>query len=785
MKTSTFHISNHQDVDEKSLKQQLKVTPHITEAFVDVDKKTITITYHEGMISEKEIRKIISGSGKELPLLTGSEALEIAKHKMSVSEKDRKKQKDIFTCPMDPDIIRDQPGLCPKCGMKLVSMVSSDHEKHADHTSMEYEFRKRFFITLPFVFLTMLLSPNIQKWLGLSMVFSGRELVLFLIGTFIFFFGGIPFFRSAKGELTNRNPGMMTLVAFAITAGYTFSVAATFLIPGESLYWEISTLISVFLLGHWLEMRAVRGATGALAELAKLIPPNAHLVKEDGSMADVKTSEVSIGDKILVKPGEKIPIDGLIIEGESSVNESMITGESRPMSKKIGDKVIGGTLNQDGSLTVEVAKTGADTAVSQIMKLITQAQASKPNVQHLADRAAGILFYVAVIAGFSSFFFWFFISPQGAVFAATVAVAAIVVACPHALGLAIPTVTTITSTLGAKNGILIKDMKGLEIARKISYVVFDKTGTLTKGEFGVVEIKVSKTQSFKDSKELLKFAAAVELNSQHSIAVGIVNETKKQNIDIPKVVNFKSYPGKGAEGEVDGKNVAVGNLALLKEFGLEKNIAQFDSSLSKGKTPVYVVIDKKLEGMIYLADIVREESKEAIRKLHEMGIKTAMLTGDTKDVAEDIGQTLGVDTVFAEVLPEDKVNKVKELQNSGNIVAMVGDGVNDAPSLTQAHVGIAIGAGTDVAVESADIVLMKNNPLDVVKAISLSRKTNAKMVQNLIWATGYNIFAIPIASGILYPSYGILLKPEWAALLMSASSIIVVFNALLLRRVKL
>lgn len=686
----------------------------------------------------------------------------------------------LYTCPMDPDVIKDAPGTCPKCGMKLVPLHSPDHNKHDNHASMEQEFKKRFFVTLPLVLLTMLLSSNIQKWLGLSIAFSGQELVLFAIGTFIFFFGGIPFFRAAKGEIGSKNPGMMTLVAFAITVGFTFSVAATFLFPGESLYWEIATLISVFLLGHWLEMRAVRGTTGALAELAKLIPPAAHLLK-NGTVIDVKTSEVVKGEKVLVKPGEKIPIDGVVVEGESSVNESMVTGESRPISKTKGDKVIGGTLNQDGSLTIEVTKTGSETAISQIMKLIREAQSSKPNVQHLADRAANVLTFVAIIAGGGAFIYWFFISPQGAVFAATLAVSAVVVACPHALGLAIPTVTTITSTLGAKNGILIKDMKGLEIARKIDYVVFDKTGTLTKGEFGVDNILLNQESGI-TNQELLRLASAVEVKSQHSIAAGIVNEAKKRQIKIPEVSNFKSYPGKGASATVNGKNVIVGNKALLSELNISISDVSKDS---QDKTPVYIAVNNTFAGVMNLSDMVREESKEAIEKLHQMGIKTAMLTGDTQDVADAVGKELNVDTIFAHVLPDDKVNKVKELQKEGHVVAMVGDGVNDAPSLTQSHVGIAIGAGTDVAIESADIVLMKNNPPDVVKAISLSRKTNAKMVQNLIWATGYNVFAIPTAAGVLYPSFGILLRPEWAALLMSASSVIVVFNALLLRRTKL
>lgn len=692
----------------------------------------------------------------------------------------------FYTCPMDPDVISDKPGECPKCGMELVPMDTGEeaygHEAHRGKGA-EQDFKRRFFITLPFVLLVMALSPNIEKWLGLgNIIFSGKELITFLVGTFIFIYGGIPFFKASRGELSHKNPAMMTLVAFAITVGYAFSIAATFLFPGESLYWEIATLISVFLLGHWLEMRAVRGATGALAELAKLIPPSAHLVK-DGNITDIQTSQLVIGDRVLVKPGEKIPVDGKVVDGESSVSEAMLTGESRPIGKKKGDDVVGGALNQDGSLTVEVSKTGTSTAIAQIMKLVREAQGSKPNVQHLADRAAAVLFYVAVIAGVLSFIFWFFISPQGAVFAATVAVAAIVVACPHALGLAIPTVTSITTTLGAKNGILIKDMKGLEIARKLNYVVFDKTGTLTKGEFGVTDVVLSKSPGGNDENELLKLAAAVDVHSQHSVGKGIVDEVNKRQIAIPEAKNFLSHPGRGAVAEVLGRRVVVGNRKFMDEQNIRvTNVQIARSSIA---TPTYVAVNNVFAGTIFLEDIIREESKATIQKLHDMNIKTAMLTGDTQDVASLVGKELGIDTVFAHVLPEDKVNKVKQLQNEGNIVAMVGDGVNDAAALTQSHVGIAIGAGTDVAVASASIVLMKNNPLDVARAISLSRKTNSKMVQNLVWATGYNIFAIPIAAGVLYPSIGILLRPEWAALLMSASSVIVVFNALLLRKVKL
>ena len=690
----------------------------------------------------------------------------------------------LYTCPMDPDVISDKPGECPKCGMELVPMdMGGGSDAHAGHGGAEQDFKRRFWITLPFVLLSMALSPNIQLWFHFEWTVPGGSLWLFLIGAFVFFYGGLPFFKASKGELTHKNPAMMTLVAFAITAAFAFSIAATFFFPGNSLYWEMATLISVFLLGHWLEMRAVRGATGALSELAKLIPPSAHLMK-DGELSDVQTSELVIGDKVLVKPGEKIPVDGKVVDGESSVSEAMLTGESRPIAKKAGDEVVGGSLNQDGSLTVEVAKTGADTAIAQIMKLVREAQGSKPNVQHLADRAASVLFYVAVGAGVLSFMAWYFIWPQGAIFAATVAVAAIVIACPHALGLAIPTVTSITTTLGAKNGILIKDMKGLEIARKLNYVVFDKTGTLTKGEFGVADIVLSGTSDIRDENELLSLAASVNVSSQHSIAQGIVSAAKEKNLRMEEVKNFKSYPGKGVSGRVGDKEVLIGNKVLMREQNIE-GVTDAVSRSAEVSTPNYVAVNGKFAGTIFLADIVRDESKEAIARLCEMGIKTAMLTGDTQDVADAVGRELGIDTVFAHVLPEDKVNKVKELQHGGNIVAMVGDGVNDAASLTQAHVGIAIGAGTDVAVASADIVLMKSNPLDVVRAISLSRKSNRKMVQNLAWATGYNVFAIPIAAGVLYPSFGILLPPAWAAILMSASSVIVVGNALLLRNEKL
>ena len=685
---------------------------------------------------------------------------------------------------MDPEIVRKEPGTCPKCGMDLVPMQKGDHEDHFGHASMEENFKKRFFISLPLTLIILTLSPKIQDWFHFSVTFPLINLVLFLLASIIVLWAGFPFYQMAKGELSKKNPAMMTLVSLAVLSGYLFSIAATFLFKGESLYWEISTLVLAFLLGHWIEMRAVRGATGALAELAKLIPPTAHLIKGK-EIVEVGTETLKKGDRILVRPGEKIPIDGKVIEGESSINESMVTGESRPVPKKAGESVIGGTINNDGSLTVEVTKTGEETAISQIMELIRQAQESKPPVQKLADRAAGWLTYTALSVGIITFFYWFFLNPQGtfpAIFAGTLAISVIVIACPHALGLAIPTVTTITTTLAAKNGILIRNMKAAEIARKLNYVVFDKTGTLTEGRFGVT--KVVKLNKIAEDA-ILSLASAVETQSQHSIAQGIVQSAKDKKLKIPNVRNFKSFPGKGAKGIVSGNEILVGNEVFLTEQGL--NIKEFEqriNEVSADQTYIWVAQDKKVIGIIILEDVIRIESSKVIKALADMGIKSAMLTGDNEQIAKTVAKKLGVNVYFAQVLPEDKVNKIKELQDKGNIVAMVGDGVNDAASLTQAHVGIAIGAGTDVAVESAEIVLVKNDPLDVVKAIKLSQKTNTKMKQNLAWAAGYNVLAIPIAAGLLYP-YGILLRPEWAALLMAASSVIVVANALLLKKEEL
>jgi Cu2+-exporting ATPase len=705
-----------------------------------------------------------------------------------------------YTCSMHPEVVSDKHGKCPQCGMPLVAKASRgkarvknddaahgnhqmimDHKGHdhlSHHAMMAQDFKKRFWVSLPLTLTVLVLSPKIQGLLGFSLVFPLSTLVLFILATIIYFYGGKPFFSAAKGELASRNYGMMTLVSLAISASYIFSVVSTFTFKGESFYWEMATLVLAFLFGHWMEMRAVVGTGGALQELAKLIPPSAH--KYFGKeIKDVETKELDVGDLVLVKPGEKIPADGMVVEGRSSVNEALITGESRPVSKAIDSEVIGGTINGDGSLTIKVTKTGKDSALSQIITLVSQAQQTKPSVQNLADRAANWLTIIAIVAGTLTFSYWYFATANGIIFAATLAITVIVITCPHALGLAIPTVTTITSSLAAKNGILIRDMKGLEMAKDVDYVVFDKTGTLTQGNFGVSKI-ITSQQSQVTKRKLVSLAAAVEQHSEHSIAKGIVAYAKKKNIKIPKATKFKAIKGKGAWAKVGKSKVVVGNWKMVKEAG--DLMTENDAELTG--TTVYVMKDKKLLGRLVLEDQIREESRKAVKALHKIGIKVAMLTGDKKEVAKEVGKELGIDKVFSEVLPKDKVDKIKQLQDEGYKVAMVGDGVNDAPSLTQAHVGIAIGAGTSVAIESAEIVLVKNNPLDVLKVRNLAMATERKMKQNLAWATGYNSLAIPAAAGLFYP-WGITLRPEWGALLMSASSVIVVANALMLRKVKL
>jgi len=654
-------------------------------------------------------------------------------------------------------------------------------EDHDHHAMMEQDFRRRFWAVLALTLPVLILSPTIQRWFGFALTFPGARYVLFVLATVITFYGTWPFYKNARKALRGGILDMSVLVSTAVSAGYLFSVGATFFFTAVDFYWEVSTLVAVLLLGHWMEMRAVRGTAGALRELVKLIPPTSNRIVGE-RVEEVPTAEVQVGDMLLVRPGEKVPIDGQVIEGQSSVNEAMITGESKPISKEAGATVIGGTINGEGALRIRVTRTGEETALAQIINLVKEAQASKPPIQRLADRAAHWLTIIAITVGLATFLFWLFLAGRPLVFALTLAVTVLVIACPHALGLAIPVVTTISTTLGARNGMLIRNTEAVETARRLDVVIFDKTGTLTKGEFGVTDV-VPLAES--DEATLLRRVAAVEVNSEHVIAQSIVRAAQERDLPLPSASDFQALPGKGAKATIEGVQLFVGNRALMEQIGAEvpedPHLAAFGQ---QGKTIVYAATEGRLLGTIALADLIRDESREAVHALKEMGIQVAMLTGDSRPVADWVAGELGLDIAFAEVRPEQKTHKVKELQSRGEVVAMVGDGINDAPALVQADVGIAIGAGTDVAIESADVVLVKNDPRDAVRLIRLSRATMSKMSQNLVWATAYNIIAIPAAAGIFQP-WGITLRPEWGALFMAASTIIVAVNALLLRRVDL
>ena len=653
----------------------------------------------------------------------------------------------------------------------------SGHNRSAHHGHMIEDFKKRFWISLGITIPILLLSPLVQQFLGLkeTLRFSGDLYVLFALSTFTFFYGGWPFLKGLVDELKKKQPGMMTLIALAISVAYFYSGAVVFGVKGEVFFWELATLIDIMLLGHWIEMKSVMGASKALEELAKLMPDEAHKIDDDGNVTDVPVSELKHEAKLLIKPGEKIPADGKIFEGKSSINEAMITGESKPVSKSEGDSVIGGSINGEGSIKIEVEKIGDETFLSQVVKMVKEAQESKSKTQNFANKAAFWLTIVAITSGALTMFVWLVFTGQSFNFALSRTVTVMVITCPHALGLAIPLVVAVSTALSAKSGLLIRNRNAFEQARKIQAIIFDKTGTLTKGEFGVTET-ISFDKDY-DEKEILKYAAAIESESEHPIALGIVKSIE----DKYDLKDFNSIPGKGAEGKVEGKDVKVVSPGYLEENKIEiKEKDKIDKLSGQGKTVVFVLIENKLVGAIALGDIIREESKEAIKQLKEMGVKPMMLTGDNKQVAKWVADELGLDDYFAEVLPDKKAEKVKEVQSRGLIVAMTGDGVNDAPALAQADVGIAIGTGTDVAVETADIILVKSNPKDVVTLIKFSKATYSKMVQNLIWATGYNLIAIPLAAGVLF-SDGIVLSPAMGAVLMSLSTIIVAVNAKLLK----
>jgi Cu2+-exporting ATPase len=652
----------------------------------------------------------------------------------------------------------------------------SSYSRHAGHQIAD--FRRRFWVSLIITIPILILSPSIQSLAGFgeALRFPGDQYVLFILASFVYVYGGYPFLKGIVNELRARVPGMMTLIAVAITTAYLYSAAITFGLSGGVLFWELSTLIDIMLLGHWIEMRSILGASQALEELAKLMPSDAHKLLPDRSVREVPLDSLTVGDYVLVKPGEKVPADGEVVDGETSINESMLTGESKPVTKKRGATVIGGAVNGEGAITVQVKKTGKDSFLSQVLDLVKQAQESKSRTQDFADRAALALVIIALASGAITFLVWQLLINASVDFGLERAVTVMVIACPHALGLAIPLVVAISTALGAQNGLLVRNRAAFEQARNIQAIIFDKTGTLTEGRFGVTDVATFTDDI--DEQALLSYASALEGRSEHPIAQGI---SASQAASMPlHVESFRAVPGKGVEGTVNGHVVRVVSPGYLKEQRLTVTDERIERLTAQGKTVVFVVIDEVVAGAVALADIIRPESKQAIAALKEMGISSLMLTGDNRQVAQWVAEEVGLDEYFAEVLPQDKVVKVKEVQSRGLVVAMVGDGINDAPAIAQADVGIAIGAGTDVAVEAGDIILVRSTPLDAVTIVGLARSTYRKMVQNLGWATGYNAVAIPLAAGILYP-FGIILTPAAGAVLMSASTVIVAINSRFLK----
>lgn len=658
--------------------------------------------------------------------------------------------------------------------LSSVGIESKLTPHHDHHSSMVDDFRKRFWISLVLTIPILILSPMIQEFLGLGQGwrFYGDIYFLWGLSSVVFFYGGFPFLKGIFEELKKKKPGMMTLIAIAISTAYFYSTAVVLGLSGMEFFWELATLIDIMLLGHWIEMKSVMGASRALEELARLMPSTAHKILSDGKIQDIAIDQLILGDRILIKPGEKVPADGLVIEGLSAVDESMLTGESKPVSKQRDSKVIGGSVNGEGSLTVEIKKMGKDSYLQQVIELVREAQESKSRTQDLANRAAIILTFVAIVGGALTLGAWLIFSGQSLAFAIERTVTVMVIACPHALGLAVPLVVAVSTAIAATNGLLIRDRASFERSRNIDAIIFDKTGTLTQGKFGVTDVVVLNSQFKKD--DIISYAAAVEAHSEHPIAKGVVSSVKENKA----VTGFRAIPGKGAQGDVEGKSVAVVSPGYLNEnkISIPGQQSEIEKLSAQGKTVVYVIINDQLVGAIALADIIRPESRQAIHRLQAKGIKCMMLTGDNKLVAKWVADEIGLDEYFAEVLPHQKAEKIKEVQARGLIVAMTGDGVNDAPALAQADIGIAVGAGTDVAIETADIILIRSNPLDVTAIIDLAQATYKKMIQNLWWATGYNIVAMPLAAGVLYKK-GILLSPAIGAIFMSVSTVIVAFNA--------
>lgn len=710
---------------------------------------------------------------------------------------------------MHPEVTSDEPGICPKCHMALEKIKSSSknttnhamhhdhhghlmHEHHHNHEAHENPnhghhtghspnmFKQKFWLSLLLTIPTLIFSPTVQQWFNVRLAFPGSEHIPAIFGTIIFFYGGLVFLKSARGELEAKKPGMMTLISMAISVAFAYSLLVTFkIVSGMDFWWELATLVVIMLLGHWLEMASVQNAQGALKELAKLLPDEAELV--DGSETKtVPLDDLKVGDVLLVRPGAKMPVDGVVIKGSSEVNESMLTGESKPVKKTVASKVVGGTINTAGALTIKTVKIGNDTTLAGIMKLVEEAQDSKSKTQILADKAAFLLTIVAIVAALVTWVSWWALG-ESAEFILERVVTVLVVACPHALGLAIPLVTAISTTIAAKNGLLVRQRAALEAARNIDIVLFDKTGTLTTGEQGIVSVISD------NADRTISLAAALEKESEHPIAKAILQYADSQNASEIHATDFLALSGRGVKATIGGQTVYIGGPQLLDQLDitptseLKKSVEEASSA---GQTVIYVIEKDKILGTIMLADVIRKESKEAVSNLQAAGKRVAIITGDNEGVAAWVAKQLDITEYFAQVLPKNKVETVHKLQKDGNRVAMVGDGVNDAPALAQADIGIAIGAGTDVAIESADIVLASNDPRGVAKVVVLSKKTYRKMLQNLTWATAYNGLAIPLAAGVASGS-GFILSPAFGAILMSLSTIVVAVNAQLLRKTNL
>ena len=655
-----------------------------------------------------------------------------------------------------------------------------DNHEHHDHTEhhqmMIKDFRRRFWISLIITLPILLLSPMVQELLGFEFSLSemADKYILFGLSTLVFFYGGWPFLKGLVDELKEKQPGMMTLIAVAITVAWGYSTATTFGLEGSSFFWELATLVDIMLLGHWIEMKSVLGASRSLQELVKLMPSEAHLLK-NGETVDVKVDELKEGDKVVVRPGEKIPVDGVITDGHSNVNESMVTGESKPVTKEKGSQVIGGTINGNGSLTIEVEQVGENAYLNKVVNMVRDAQGVKSKSQNLADKIAFWLTIVALSVGFATLAVWLFVGKEFS-FAMERMASVMVITCPHALGLAVPLVVAISTSISAQRGLLIRNRTAFENSRKITMLVFDKTGTLTKGNFGVTRFGSFVDEV--DDNEILRYAGALESKSEHPLAIGIMNKVEEAEIELPEADNFNAITGKGIEGNVEGKNVKVVSPGYVEDKEIHIPDKAFES---EAETVVFVVVDEILTGFIAMSDEIREASFEAIKTLQKNDIKCYMMTGDNEKVAKSVSDELGLDGYYSGLMPDQKLEKIKEFQDKGEFVAMTGDGINDAPALATADVGIAVGSGTDVAAETADIILVNSNPEDIATLILFGKATYRKMIQNFVWATGYNVVAIPLAAGVLYSS-GILISPAVGAILMSMSTVVVALNAQLLKR---